>query len=374
MVAESVAEQPARSSGRATTVATVFLLAVVPLVCASFFLVASLAHDSLAYDARNAYLPAAEAVLDGTSPYVEVDDPRLAAETAYVYPPPLAYALTPLTPLPVDAAAVVLVLLGVALVAGTLLLLGVTDWRCYGATLVWAPTLIGLQTASSSLLVTFAAALVWRFRAAVWPNAAALGLAVAVKLLLWPLLVWTLATRRIATTVYAIAVAAAAVLGSWALLGFEDLGRYPDLLRRLVELEAEETYSVVGFAAALGVERTAGTILSVVVGGALCGACFAFARRGDDFRAFASAIAAALAFTPILWQHYLVLLVVPLAVARPRFSLVWLLPVVLWLAPREDNGQALQTLLPLAIAAVLVALLLVPERPGSTRAAPAGSR
>jgi hypothetical protein len=33
--------------------------------------------------------------------------------------------------------------------------------------------------------------------------------------------------------------------------------------------------------------------------------------------------------TPILWLHYLVLLVVPIALARPRLSLLWFAPLAL---------------------------------------------
>ena len=232
------------------------------------------------------------------------------------------------------------------------------DWRCYTVTLVWAPSLIGLQTGSSSLLLAFAAACAWRFRDRVWPTAAAIGLGVATKLLLWPLLVWTLATRRVAATVFAAMVAAATVLVAWAALSFEDAARYPELLQRLGELEAEDSYSVIGFTAALGLDDTVGLVVSIALGASLLAACVLYGRRGDDLRSFATAIAAALALTPILWQHYLVLLLVPLAVVRPRFSAIWLLPVALWLAPREDNGVPLQTLLPLIAAAALVAYVL----------------
>ena len=375
--AEATTQGASASSQRfgaaAGGIATVFVLAVLPVVCATFFLAASYSHDTLAYDFRRAYLPAAEAVLDGESPYVEVDDPRLAAETAYVYPPVLAYALTPLTALSEDAASIVVVLAGVALLAGALVLVGVRDWRCYTVTLVWAPSLIGLQTGSSSLLLAFAAACAWRFRDRVLPSAAAIGLGVATKLLLWPLLVWTLATRRAIATAAAAAVAATTVFVAWALLSFEDIARYPELLQRLAELEADDSYSVVGFAAALGLDDTVGLVLSMALGASLLAACVLYGRRGDDVRSFASAIAAALAFTPILWQHYLVLLLVPLAVVRPRFSAVWLLPVALWLAPREDNGVPLQTLLPLLAAAALVAFVLR-RAPVATATRPAGSR
>jgi hypothetical protein len=85
-------------------------------------------------------------------------------------------------------------------------------------------------------------------------------------------------------------------------------------------------------------------------------------RRGDERRAFAAAVLAALASTPILWQHYLVILLVPLAVCRPRLSAAWLLPVLLWLAPFTGNGTVAQTLLVPVVAALVGAACLAPER------------
>ena len=86
--------------------------------------------------------------------------------------------------------------------------------------------------------------------------------------------------------------------------------------------------------------HAAGQVLAVATGVALLAVCVVLGRRGDDLRSFTAAVAAALAFTPVIWQHYLVLLLVPLAVARPRFSALWLLPVRLWLARARDNGDA----------------------------------
>ncbi|MGH7342691.1 MAG: hypothetical protein ACREKH_19575, partial [Candidatus Rokuibacteriota bacterium] len=68
-----------------------------------------------------------------------------------------------------------------------------------------------------------------------------------------------------------------------------------------------------------------------------------------------------LVLTPILWLHYLVLLVVPIALARPRLSALWFVPLALtvfealdWYRgwPRAD-GPAL------ASVAVVVALVFV---------------
>jgi len=58
------------------------------------------------------------------------------------------------------------------------------------------------------------------------------------------------------------------------------------------------------------------------------------ARRDDgDRRSFILAIGAALLLSPILWLHYLVLLLVPFALVRPKLSLLWLSPLVLWVTP-----------------------------------------
>jgi alpha-1,2-mannosyltransferase len=355
----------------AATVAMVFALAVVPVLWIGWFLTASYVHETLAYDFRNAYLPAAEAVLDGESPYPELNDPRLANETAYVYPPLLAWALIPLTPLSENAASILAALGALALVAGTLLVLGVRDWRCYGAVLLWSPTLNALHTASASLLLVFAAALVWRFRDRPPVAAAALGLGVAVKLVIWPLGVWALATRRLLVTGGGVIVAVAVTLAGWAALRFEGLTHYPDLLDRLQQLLAETSYSVIGVLATIGVEGWPAQAIAFAIGGALLAACFVYGRRGEDVRSLTAAIAAALALTPILWQHYLVLLLVPLAVARPRFSGIWLIPAFVWLAPRGDNGTLVQTWIPAIAAIVVVALLLRRAEPAPS--SPSGS-
>ena len=59
-----------------------------------------------------------------------------------------------------------------------------------------------------------------------------------------------------------------------------------------------------------------------------------------------------------MWLHYLVVLLVPIAIARPRFSVLWLLPVLLWASPRPGYAEGFQTFLP-AIAIVIVVTVLL---------------
>jgi len=94
------------------------------------------------------------------------------------------------------------------------------------------------------------------------------------------------------------------------------------------------------------------------MGWTLLGLAVILARRGDDVRAFTLAIAAALALTPILWWHYLALLIVPLALTRPRFSPIWLLPIAIWLV-RLGAGDGVESALPLLVAALFFAVILI---------------
>jgi hypothetical protein len=91
------------------------------------------------------------------------------------------------------------------------------------------------------------------------------------------------------------------------------------------------------------------------------------------------ALAAGFVLTPILWLHYLVLLVVPIALARPRLSALWFVPLALTLFealdwyrgwPRGD-GPALVSVT-LVVALVFVGSLWSRgRRSGTRRGAPA---
>jgi hypothetical protein len=322
----------------------------------------SVAEGLLAWDVRFAYLPAAEAVLGGDSPYPALDDPILDEQKGYVYPPQLLFALLPLTPLPVDLAGIVVAVALMALVVVTLRILGVTDLRCYAAAFLWMPTMSGVLLANVSIPLAFAAAVVWRYRDEVWPPALALGLTISAKLLFWPLLVWTVVTGRLRATAFALGLGVGVTVAAWAAIGFAGLTSYPELLERLSEIQSENSYSLVGIASELGLGETAGRLLMLLAGGALLVSCVVFARRGDDFRSFTSALGATLALSPIVWLHYLVVLLVPVAIARPRFSPIWLLPVLLWSSPKPGYADGYQTFMPAIVAAILLVVLLVRSR------------
>ena len=217
----------------------------------------------------------------------------------------------------------------------------------------------GVLLGNVSIPIAFAIAIVWRYRDRVWPPAWALGLAVSAKLLMWPLLVWTLATHRFRATAWAIVIGTGVTVVAWTVIGFDGLTGYPDLLRRLSDIQAHRSYSFVGMAHTAGLPDWVGSAVALVVGGALLGGCVLFARRADEPRSFTCAVVATLAFSPIVWLHYLVVLLVPMSILRPRFSALWLLPVLLWISPKPGYAEGVVTFAPAIAAAIIVALLLV---------------
>jgi alpha-1,2-mannosyltransferase len=325
----------------------------------------SAAKGLLAWDVRFAYLPAADDVLHGRSPYPGLHDPILEDQKGYVYPPQLLFLLVPLAALPKGVVAVIVAGALLTLLGLTLRLLGIRDIRCYAASLLWVPSISGILLGNVSIPIAFATAVVWRYRDRVWPPAWALGLAVSAKLLMWPLLVWTLATHRFRATAWAIAIGSVVTVVAWAVIGFDGLTGYPDLLRRLSDIQAHRSYSFVGIAHTVGLSETVGKVAAVFVGGALLVGSVVFARRRDEPRSFTCAVVATLALSPIVWLHYLVVLLVPMSILRPRFSALWLLPVLLWISPRPGYAEGPATLAPAIATAILVGLLLARSQPGA---------
>jgi alpha-1,2-mannosyltransferase len=330
--------------------------AVLVAVAAAFLvtLIAAAGTDRLAYDFHGSYLDAAESIRESGTPWAA------DAELPYWYPPALAELVLPLTFVPEDVASFVAFLVSFLAVMGALALVGVRDVRCYAAVVIWAPGWNAFEMANVTALLTLAAALAWRYRDKAPASAGAIGSAIALKSLLWPLLVWMVAMGRARTAGLALAVALGITLTTWGILGFTGLTSYAD---RVSEFPFERSFSFVGMTTALGWDPTIGRVAMVVTGGALLGAVLYFGRRRDDVAAFTCAIVAALAFAPVVWLHYLVLLSVPLAVARPRFSPIWLVPILLWVCPREGHGDGLQPFLPALVVAVLLVAILVQPRP-----------
>jgi hypothetical protein len=310
-------------------------------------------------DLRHVYLPASEDILQGRSPYPSPDAVDSTGFAGYYYPPTLAVLLTPLTLLSGATLGVLSTLVFVALVPAILLTVGVRDWRCVSLALLWAPTAHAVGNANLSLPLTLGVAVAWRWRGADARLGVVLGASAAVKVFLWPLLLWPLAMRRIRSFVVSVLVVGAVSIVSWTIIRFEGLASFPALLNRLSELGRSASYSTQAVLYALGASSALSTVIVGLLAAAMFGAALHFGRLGDERRLLTALLAAALVLTPIVWQHYLTLLLVPLALARPRLSAAWFLPLLAWVCPMAPAERPLwQTLLVPGVAVCLLAVCL----------------
>lgn len=308
------------------------------------------------------FLRAASDVLNGLSPYTFQHD------KTYAYPPVLAFLVVPLESLGVGVATLMWTLVSLAAVGAALWLLGVRDWRCYLVASAYPVTWSAINLGTIGPLLLLAVAVAWRWRDHLVTSAAAVGAAVALKLFLWPVAVWLALTRRGRGAVAAAGFALALALVPWAAIGFAGLGDYPGLLRRLVDEEATASYSVQALGVRAHLPEVAAVVLSLLVTAALLVAAARVARderrtsRGREVGALILALAAALAASPIVWMHYFVLLLVPLALTRPRLSPLWLVPFAYWPLGEAawPGGDARK--LGLALATTLVLVVVTARR------------
>jgi hypothetical protein len=273
------------------------------------------------------FLRGAGDVLHQVSPY------SFRGDETFAYPPIVAWLFAPLHPLSSSAAAVAWTLLSLAVVVLALWLLELRDWRCYALAGVFLFTRSSIDLGTIEPLLLLAVAAAWRWRDQALKSAAAVGAGIILKLFLWPLAVWLAVTRRIRAAVLAVGVAVTLAAVGWAAIGFAGIGEYPSVLRRLADQESTSSYSVVALGVRAHLPLAAARVLSVLVAVALL-ALAVWATRDDrrttrerDAAGLTLCLAAALAASPIVWVHYFLLLLVPLALARPRLSWLWFVPL-----------------------------------------------
>ncbi len=273
------------------------------------------------------FLGAAGRIVAGRSPY------SYNGDLTFAYPPLLGLLAYPFKAMGADAAAIGWSLLLLAAVALSLWLLGVRDWRCYALTAVYPTTRSCVDLGTVGPLLLLGIAVAWRLRERIVAPAVGLGCAIALKLFLWPLAVWPASLRRFKQAAALAGTALVAALLPWAAIGFRGLGHYPGLLHRLSQHEASSSYSVIALAVRAHLPVVAGVVVSIVVAIALLVAAALVARdetrsaRARDVAVMTLTLAAALAASPIVWMHYFLLLVVPIALTRRRLSLLWFVPL-----------------------------------------------
>jgi alpha-1,2-mannosyltransferase len=281
---------------------------------------------------------AGAAVLHGRSPYPPPDPEVLLKARQLVYPPLVAYLFVPFALLPYGVAAPLYFVLLLAALVGALLVLQVRDWRCYGIVTLWYPTVACLGTGAVGPFLALLLAVSWRHRGRPLVAASALSIALVAKLFLWPVGLWLLATRRWRASVLTVALASVELLVPFAPLGWGGLRSYQKLLVALDRVFGPVSFSANTLFRAFGASTALARTEVVALGVALVVLVLVVGlRRGSDHGAFAIALAAALLLSPIVWMHYYVLLVVPIAIAQPRLGALWFVPLLYWGSPELES-------------------------------------
>jgi alpha-1,2-mannosyltransferase len=282
------------------------------------------------------FVRAGGAVLHGRALYPHVGTPAVYSGASFVYPYLAAWPFVPLSLLSGDAASTVFFLLCAVAVIGATLAVTDGDWWAATAVLCTAFTVTGLQLGALSPLLFAGVVLMWHLRDRPLAFALIAAPVVASKLFLVPLLLWPLATRRYRAFAWACALTAAVLLVGFV-LGPIGPTTYAHLLSSLSTHESRSGFGLVGaLRNHLGLSAPLAQLAAVAAAIGVLAAGY-LRYRSSERALFVVAVLAALVLTPVLWSHYLVLLLaVPLVLQAPRRWLL-ALAVASWaIAPPHD--------------------------------------
>jgi len=315
------------------------------------------AGATLGYDYQ-AYAHAAQNLLDGRQLY----DPNVDVAggfAIYLYPPPFALAVVPFTLLPGSLGTWAwLGALVAAFLAGTAILPvrpGIR-WAIVLLAALSLPFLYSVKLGQVGPLLYLCFAIGWRSLDRPFP----LGLAVAAGALtkVQPALLfaWMMLTRRWRALLVGLVACGAAALIATIVTGLATWTEYAALLGRVSEpVTTPKNMTPGAIAWRAGASLEVATALQWAAAAAIVAiTLFAWLRR-DPATGFVVGVVASQLLSPLLWDHYAVLLLLPVALLLERRQ--WwavLIPLVTWLP--------VDALYPLAFGVCLAAPVAGPIR------------
>jgi alpha-1,2-mannosyltransferase len=332
------------------------MLGLFPVVVFIWLAVYVLAGPSnkIAVDFHDAFYVAGYRVLHGGDPYAWTSS-AIRGGVAFVYPALSALLFAPFALISSSAAGVLFTLICMVMAPLTLWALDIRDWRIYGLTLIWQPVFSGWQTGNESILLACLVALVWRYRDRRLVAGLLTAVAISLKPFVWPLALWLLITRRWRASGYGLVAGLVINLISWSVVGFNNVSVY----LRDSGTDARDSwrigYSAIAAAGHLGATHTLGELLLIVISATLvAGAIYVGVSKRRERQALILVVALMLAASPLVWTHYFVVLLIPLALARPRVNWLWALPILMWVCPPSLHVRGWQELIAWLVAGTML--------------------
>ena len=282
--------------------------------------VLAVAGSTLGYD-YSAYVNAAHRLLDGGRLY----DPAVSVAggfAIFLYPPPFALAMVPFALLPAAVGPWVWIggLLAAFLAGAVLLPVGIrVRWAVILLAGVSWPFLYSVKLGQVGPLLFLGFAAGWRWLDRPLPLGISLVTGALIKVQPLLLFGWALATRRWRAAAAGIAIGLVAAAAVTPLVGFATWGEYLDLLRRVsTPVTTPHNFTPGAIAFQMGAPEPVANLLQVVMFGvALTVAAWAW-LRSDAESAYVTTVVAAQLLSPLLWDHYAMLLLVPTALLLER--------------------------------------------------------
>lgn len=341
-----------------------------PLAIATFAIlvgaVVAVSGDTFGYDFA-AYWLAGRRLLDGAPLY----DPAVTEAVGYgvwLYPPPAAVAFIPLALLPLDVASALWMAAMAAATIATVAILPVslrTRWLVLLLAGVMWPVSYAIKLGQVTPLLVLGFVIAWRWLDRPAAVGLAGGLGGVLKLQPGLVLGWALITRRWGAVAIGAGVGVAAVVLTLPITGLAAYGDYLALLGRVSGALATENNLAPGaIAFGLGLdEGAAGLLQAATMVGALAIAAVV-AWRGSAAAGLLAAVLASQLASPVLWTHYAIALLLPIAWLLERRGW-WTIAIPLALSV-PLVGVTPEATYPVALAVMLLCISLIGTR-GSPR-------
>jgi hypothetical protein len=329
-------EQSATSAPRDRWMVVGIPLAVLGLLWMVMGFLAFPGGEGWGYDYR-AYADAADRLVATGSLYQAetLDGPyRPGPYGLYMYAPPLGIAIVPLAGLALDLAASTWYLLHViALMAACALMPVRTGIRLasFGVAALSLAVTRDLVLGNISVLLLLPLSAAWR-----WLDrpigSIAQAVAISVRPMLGMLIIWQLLRRQWRAVTWTVAAGLVLVVLSLPFVGLQGYRDYLTVLSNLTEVTGVEfNYDLASTALTLGVPEGVATI-ALIIGYAIAIGAMLLSLRRDRELGFIVTVTGTLLLSPLLWDHYLAMLVLPAAFLAQR-GRPWalLLPLASWL-------------------------------------------